>query len=271
MPAQPAAAAPEGVTPPAQPQLLWAVGGGVFVLALAVGLVVSFGGGAPETASPLPVQPLAPPPATVGEPRPIDSTEIARHQSEDERRAGYAAYSTGDIDAALARFQAAVDAKPDDAEARNNLGQVMTRQKRAAEALPHFDEAIRLDPQKWAYRFNRARAHAELNQFPEAIADYRASADLFPEDYATHYNLGLVYMRTKQYPEAVGSLERAVSLAPGEASFLISLGTAYVGVEQPDKAREAFVKFLEVAADDDPEVPRVKDLIQALDAARPGT
>jgi Flp pilus assembly protein TadD len=263
----------EAAEPIDHPQSPWmwvgAAAIGVIVLAIGVGVVTSGAGGDTEPVRPLPgvLGSPSPPP---GEPRPIDSSTLAQHQSEDERRAGYAAYAAGDLDAALARYQAAVDAKPDDPEARNNLAQLLVRQNRAADALPHFDEAIQLDPEKWAYRFNRARAYAQINRLPESIADYRAASELFPDDYATHYNLGLVYLRTKQYPEAVQSFEQAVSLAPGEPSFLISLGTAYVAVEQPDKAKGAFEQFLEVAADDDPEVPRVKLLIEALDAALAG-
>jgi tetratricopeptide (TPR) repeat protein len=200
------------------------------------------------------------------EPKPVDPIARGQVQSAEERRAGYAAYSGGDMTSALARFQAAVNANPQDAEARNNLGQVLVRQNRAADALPHFDEAIKIDPSKWAYRFNRARAYGLLSRWTEAVNEYRLATELFPGDYATHYNLGLVLMRLKQYPEAVTALEQAVTLAPSEASFLISLGTAYVGVAKPDRAKATFEQFLEVAPDD-PEAARVKALIGALAAA----
>lgn len=262
------AAVPE---PPSR--LGWLAAGAAATIIVAVAGVVNsrLTDTATDRAGAAPAAGLANGPATIpGEPRPVDQALLARSKGEDERRAGYAAYATGDFESALGRFQAAVDANAEDPEARNNLGQLLVRHGRAADAVLHFDEAIRLDPQKWAYRFNRGRAYAEIEQYSQAIGDYRAAADMFPDDYATHYNLGLVYLRTKQYADAVESLERAVSLAPGDSTFLVSLGTAYVGVERPDKARATFEKFLEVAADDDPEVPRVKALIQALDAAKAG-
>lgn len=199
-------------------------------------------------------------------PKPVEPAVRGQVESAEARRAGYAAYSMGNLTSALARYQAAVDANPADPEARNNLGQVLVRQKRAADALPHFEVAVRIDPQKWAYRFNRARASGLVNRWTEAIAEYRAAAQLFPDDYATRFNLGLALMRTNQYADSVTELEQAVKLAPSEPSFLISLGTAYVAIEKPDQAKAVFQQFLELAPDD-PQGPRVKALIGALDAA----
>lgn len=218
------------------------------------------------SAAPSNFRPLVQSPLVPREPRPIDSAEIAKYQSDNARRAGYAAYATGDFATALAEYQAAVDADPNDPEARNNLGQLLVRQNRAEEALPHLDEAVRRDPQKWAYRFNRARALGEVDRLKEAADEYQAAANMFSEDYATFYNLGLTFMKLKQYAQSATALERAVALAPSEPSFLITLGTAYVGAERPDLAKTAFERFL-IEAPQDPEAPRVKALIGALDAA----
>lgn len=262
-PAAPAAAA-------ARPQWLWGVVGiaiAAFVLT-AIGLLTSGSDGTQTAAggSSTIGTPVTQAPPKMPEPRPIDSVALAKNLGADARRAGNAAYAMGDFAAALARFQAAVDANPEDPEARNNLAQVLVRQNRAADALPHLDEAVRINPQTWAYRFNRARALAALERWKEAATEYRAAADLFPEDYATQYNLGLTLMRLKQYADSVTALERAVALAPGEPSFLITLGTAYVGAERPDRAKAVLQQFLELAPDD-PEAPRVKALIGALTAA----
>jgi Flp pilus assembly protein TadD len=196
--------------------------------------------------------------------KPVEPAVRAQVESAESRRAGYAAYSMGDLTSALAKYQAAVDANPSDPEARNNLGQVLVRQGRVADALPHLDEAVRLDPEKWAYRFNRARAYGLADRWPDAVTEYQAAAQLFPDDYATRFNLGLALMRHKQHADAVTELEEAVKLAPGEPSFLLSLGTAYLAVEKPDRAKTVFQQFLELAPGD-PEAPRVKALIGALE------
>jgi tetratricopeptide (TPR) repeat protein len=186
--------------------------------------------------------------------------------STDAKREAFAAYSTGDYVTSLAQLESAVAGSPHDAEARNNLGQLLVRLGRALDALPHFDEAVRLDGQRWAYRFNRARAYGLLDGWTEAIADYRVAATLFPEDHATLYNLGLALLRVRDYPGAIATLEQAVAAAPEEHGFLITLGTAYVRAEQPDRARATFERFLAAAATD-ADAPRVKAVLEALAAA----
>lgn len=181
----------------------------------------------------------------------------------DSKRAATAAYAAGDFATAIAQLEAAVTASPGDPEARNNLAQVLVRQGRAAEALPHLDEAVRIDATTWDYRFNRARAYGLLNRWPEAVAEYRAAANIFPDDHATLYNLGLALIRVRDYGAAAASLEQAVAAAPEEHDFLISLGTAYVGASQHDRARVVFERFLRLAPND-PEAPKVKALLQAL-------
>jgi tetratricopeptide (TPR) repeat protein len=249
------------------PWILGSVLAGIVVLA-AVGFMMSGGGeSTAKSSTDAPTPPANQSADTPIEARPIDSERLARSEASDQTRAGTAAYAQGDLPGAQAKFEAAIAANPEDADAQNNLAQVLVRQKRADEALPHLDEAIRLDPQRFAFRFNRARAYGQLNRLREAVADYQQAARLFPDDYVTQYNLGLTLMQMKRYPESVTALEQAVKLAPSEPSFLITLGTAYVGNEQPDRAKAVFERFLELAPND-PEVPRVKSLLTALAAAK---
>src|SRR5687767_7658259 len=71
---------------------------------------------------------------------------------------GTTAYAAGDHTTALARFEEAVRENPNDAESLSNLGQVLVKLNRTAEAVPHLERAAALNPQRWAYRFNLARA-----------------------------------------------------------------------------------------------------------------
>ena len=80
----------------------------------------------------------------------------------DADRAGNFVYAAGDYAAALAHYQAAIEADPSDAESHSNLGQVLVRAEREADALPHFERAIALNPQRWTYRFNLAFAHGRM-------------------------------------------------------------------------------------------------------------
>jgi tetratricopeptide (TPR) repeat protein len=233
---------------------------------VALAAVMTTRGAAPPPASPRsatesPTPALSAPAADPGDP--AGEPPAISIQAVDSKRSAAAAYAAGDYATALTALEAAVAASPQDAEARNNLGQLLVHQGRSAEALPHFDEAVRLDATRWQYRFNRARAYGTLDRWPQAVAEYQAAAALFPDDHATLYNLGLAQLRVRDYAGAVVSLERAVAVAPDQHDFLITLGTAYVGAERTDRARATFQRFLEVAPDD-ADAPKVKSLLQAL-------
>lgn len=199
---------------------------------------------------------------------PASSVPTRAFKAIDSTRAAGVAYQEGDFATALAQLELAVAESPNDPEVRNNLGQLLVRQGRTADALPHFDAAVRLDGARWNYRFNRARAYGLLNRWPEAVAEYRVAAQAFPGDHATLYNLGLALLRVRDYAAAASSLEQAVAAAPEQHDFLITLGTAYVGADQTERARATFQRFLEVAPDD-PEAPKVRALLQALADAAP--
>lgn len=180
----------------------------------------------------------------------------------DALREGSAAYAAGELEVAAARYEAALDQGPDNADAHNNLGQVLVRLGRAADALPHLDAAVAMEPARWAFRFNRARAYGQLDRWTEAVAEYREASRLFPDDYVTQFNLGLALLKLEDREGAVLALERAVALAPGEPSFLLTLGSQYLMLQRRDDARRTFERFLDLAPDA-PEAQRVRDLLAA--------
>ena len=175
------------------------------------------------------------------------------------------AYAQGDLEGALAAYEAALAANPDDAETRNNLAQLLVRLGRADEALPHFEHVITAHPDRWAYRFNRGRAYAALNRWGEAVVDYEVAVATFPDDYATYYNLGLAHARLNAHAAAATAFERAVALAPGESSFLVSLGTEYIALNRIADARTVFEQYLREQPQG-PDAPRVQQVIDGLAA-----
>jgi tetratricopeptide (TPR) repeat protein len=183
---------------------------------------------------------------------------------ESAQQAG-AAYAQGDFDGALAAYEAALAANPDDAETRNNLAQLLVRLGRADEALPHFEQVITAHPDRWAYRFNRGRAFAALNRWAEAVGDYETAVATFPDDYATHYNLGLAHARLNAHAAAATAFERAVALAPGESSFLVSLGTEYIALNRIADARTVFEQYLREQPQG-PDAARVQQVVDGLAA-----
>ena len=167
----------------------------------------------------------------------------------DPAGSGTTAYAAGDYEGALAHYRAAIESNPQDAESHSNLGQMLVRLKRPAEALPYFDGAIAIIPQRWAYHFNRARALALLERWDEAVAGYRQAEALMPDDYATIFNLGQALHRKGDEAAAVEAYQRAITLSPQDASFRMALGTSYERLQKPADAAAAYGEYLRLSPD----------------------
>ena len=185
---------------------------------------------------------------------------------------GSIAYNAGDYATALARYEDAVKQNPQDAESLSNLGQVLVRMQRTAEAVPYFERATALNPQRWAYRFNLARAHALLQHWDDAIASYRQAQTLFPDDYATTFNLALTLHKKGDDAGAVTEYKKAIALNPGDASFRMALAISYEALQQKPEAAGQYVEYLRLsplAADADKVRAKIAELTGSPAATPP--
>ncbi|HXG55637.1 MAG TPA: tetratricopeptide repeat protein, partial [Vicinamibacterales bacterium] len=185
--------------------------------------------------------PVEPPTASV-EPRSSDPRPFL-----DAAGSGAVAYAERDYEAALASYGEAVARNPTDAEAHSNLGQILVRLNRSAEALPYFDRAIVLMPDRWAYHFNRARALGLLQQWDESIAGYGRAQQLFPDDYVIAFNLAQTLHRKGDEVAAVEQYRRAIALDPNDASFRLALGISFEKLQRPADAALAYSEYLRLA------------------------
>jgi tetratricopeptide (TPR) repeat protein len=237
-------------------------GGALSLLGLLVIVGAVFLRARPSSSSPISVAGPAPKAATATPPvQPAEPTLERRFL--DHRLAGSVAYAQGDYGAAADRYRQAVVENPTDADALNNLGQVLARTGKAAEAIPYLERANELYPNVWTYRFNLAHAHGQMGDWPRAVAGYRAAKELFPDDYVTQFNLAHALQKEGNDEQAVLEYRKAITLAPGEPSFHLSLAACYENLSRSNDAVQSYRRYLAMAPDS-PEAEQVKDRIQAL-------
>lgn len=181
---------------------------------------------------------------------------------------GVTAYTAGDHQTALARFEEAVRNNPRDAESLSNQGQVLVRLGRVEEALPLFERACALNPERWTYRFNLARAFSLLARWDESIASYRQAQQLFPDDFVTTFNLALTLHKKGDEPAAVEEYRKAVALNPEDPSFRMALGISYEALRKNQEAAAAYGEYLRLAPNA-PDADKVRARIGLL-TGQPG-
>jgi tetratricopeptide (TPR) repeat protein len=213
-----------------------------------------------RTDDPLAARRAAPKPAATP-----GAAPVAERAFLDPAASGSLAYAGGDFEAALAQYQAAIARNPEDAESFSNLGQVLVKLNRPAEAIPHLQRAAEILPSRWAYQFNLARAYGLLGQWEPAVAGYRRAQTLFPNDYATAFNLGQALHKQGDEVGAVEAYQQAIAIEPNDPSFRMALGISYERLQKRTEAAAAYSEALRLSPDA-PDADTVRARIAQLTA-----
>jgi Flp pilus assembly protein TadD len=165
----------------------------------------------------------------------------------DAAGAGAAAYAEGDYATALAKFQAALEKNPQDTDSLSNLGQVLVKMNRPADAIPYLSRAASLAPDQWTYQFNLARALGLVGRLDESIQGYRHAQELFPDDFVTTFNLALSLHKRGDEAGAIDQYQKAINLRPEDASFRKALGISYERLQKGAEAAAAYQEYLRLS------------------------
>jgi len=104
---------------------------------------------------------------------------------------GYAEEQLGNHDAAIARFQQALQLDPRAALAHDNLGAILTRQGNIAAAETHLTAALELDPTLFSAAMTLALLHDAVGRRNDVIATYDRILQQHPGQPYTHFQRSL--------------------------------------------------------------------------------
>lgn len=127
---------------------------------------------------------------------------------------------------------------PDNAEARDNLGYALQRQRKFAEALEHHDAAIRLLPAFADAHNNRGAALRDLGRLQEAEREFREAIRLKPGSDTAHMNLGGVLAQQGRWSEAADAYRLALRTGSDATSTEKGLGYVLLRMGRAGEARQ---------------------------------
>ena len=148
----------------------------------------------------------------------------------------------GRLPEAISELTAALRLKPDEVDARNNLGIALDRVGRPLDAVRQFEGIIRVHPDNPGAHNNLGSVLVELGRGPEAIAQYRAAIRLKPDFVEAHFNLGRALRDVGDGREAIAEHREALRLAPDSAEIRNSLGSLLYRL---GRARESLSEYEE--------------------------
>jgi predicted O-linked N-acetylglucosamine transferase (SPINDLY family) len=182
----------------------------------------------------------------------LECLKILRKRSDDFQALhllGLSYYLQGDLAAAAALIERALQIDPASAEAHANLGAVLKALKRLPDALQHYDTAVALDPGFANAHANRGNLLFSACCFAEAIASYDQAIALSPGHVAALTNRGCARMELRQLDAAMADFDRALAVDPAHATAWTSRGEALFRQGHYEAALASYDKALAVKPD----------------------
>jgi tetratricopeptide (TPR) repeat protein len=132
---------------------------------------------------------------------------------------GRVLHSQGRVNEAFARYQAALIAAPDHAEALHLLGVAYLSMGHARLGIAFVRRAIERSPDVADYRVNLATAVAQQGLIEEAVTQMEAACALRPDDAEALAGLATLQARLTRFADAERSYEAAIDRAPNHAEW----------------------------------------------------
>jgi protein O-mannosyl-transferase len=149
---------------------------------------------------------------------------------------GSALYQSGQNEAAIDRFRAALELAPDHLEAQHNLGCAYLDLRRYPEAIASLEAVVKRAPDNPLFHASLGRAMTETQQPEKALAHYQRAHELKPDVAAHAYNLANTLMSLDRMDEAGRLYRRALELDPSDVEVMNNYATWLRRSQRPAEA-----------------------------------
>lgn len=180
---------------------------------------------------------------------------------------GEALYAAEDYAGAIAKWEEFAVVNPSFYQVYVNIGNAHKELGNNEEAMAAYEKVLDHDPADSRALANLAELLVLEGRSEEAIPLFERVVDQSPDDPAVFYNVAELYFQQRVTDKAIEFYKRALQVDPSFLPAQKQIGFAYVNMNEIDLAIAAFEKFLEMAPPDNPDIPLVQ---QVLDALREG-
>ena len=146
-------------------------------------------------------------------------------------------------------FEHALDVTSGNYIAHYNLGNIMLRQDRKAEAIEHYKKAVAFHPKYVDGHYNLGIALSAAEQYAEAIKEYHTVLRLRQNHKKVLSRMADALARNGQLDEAIAYYNKSLQHQPNDAEVLNNLALALVKKGQIDEAIKKYTEALEINPD----------------------
>jgi len=156
------------------------------------------------------------------------------------------AMHTGDLTLAEQALRSAVALDPQSMAALNNLGIVLAREGKPAEAIPFYQRALKVRPDDTATKRNLAIAYFKAQHYRSALELLEPLAAASPNDFQLLDLAGFSLFALDRYREAASYLEKANHADPSDLETLDMLGKAYLRMKDYKILPSVFERIMKI-------------------------
>jgi tetratricopeptide (TPR) repeat protein len=169
----------------------------------------------------------------------------------------------GKYEEALDKYQAAVEANPEEVTNHYNLGITYMALNLNDKAIEAFKKTIELDPDNFLALKFLGQLYSKTNNYQEAENYFSHATRLSEKDPELFYNLGVMRINTANYSAAIEAFQKAIACDVDYIDAYYQLGLLYINQNQPDEATSVFEIFLKISPED-PRAPNVKKIMEMI-------
>ena len=179
-------------------------------------------------------------------------TEKELRSSEIHYDLGVQAQTHGHVQDALAEYQKALDANPDNPEAHNAMGILLHLSfRRLDEASAHYEKALKLRPTFSDARNNLGNLRLDQGRYDDAIKLYEEALNdmQYRFGFSAQGNLGWALYKKGDTANAVQNIKAAVTTNPEFCMGFRNLGIIYDETGKTEEACRQFSHYREKCPD----------------------
>ena len=154
--------------------------------------------------------------------------------------------TTGNLEAAVRHFKAALRLEPRLQEGHLNLGLAYERMGRLPDAIASYEQALGEGPDVPEAHVNLCHSLRIVGRLSDARAACERAVAVAPGSAGAQFGLGATLRRIGDFESALGALTRAARLAPEQADIYAEMGITLRGLGRMDEAEAAYRKALQL-------------------------
>ncbi len=141
--------------------------------------------------------------------------------------AGDVQEKAGNIDDAIACYEAARNMEPESVRPISRMANMLIRQRRWHESIPFLERMLQAEPDNPTVLLSLGTAYLRLSRHERAVKLLEKARKLVPHDIAVLTNLGVTYRFLRRYKDAVETLRAGLEQNSRDGFLMSALASVY--------------------------------------------